>query len=80
MIAITSLYNAIFPPDCRRHLSWVQWAALVILFLSIASLTTGSETSQHAVAVPGLHSHPLSTPSDSCVLYTQLPDQVKNNR
>ncbi|CAG02632.1 unnamed protein product [Tetraodon nigroviridis] len=63
----------------KRHLSWVQWAALVILFLSIASLTTGAGSSQGAVAVPGLHSRPLSSPSNSCLLYTQLLDQVKNN-
>ncbi|XP_011604836.1 UDP-sugar transporter protein SLC35A5 [Takifugu rubripes] len=63
----------------KRRLSWVQWAALVILFLSIASLTTGPGSSQGAVAVPGLHSSPLSTPSNSCLVYTQQLEQVKNN-
>ncbi|CAK6967709.1 probable UDP-sugar transporter protein SLC35A5 [Scomber scombrus] len=63
----------------KRRLSWVQWAALVILFLSIVSLTTGSGGSQHSIAVPGLHSNPLSTPSNSCLLYTQLLDQMRNS-
>ncbi|KAM3607362.1 uncharacterized protein V6R79_006278 [Siganus canaliculatus] len=63
----------------KRQLSWVQWAALVILFLSIVSLTTGSESSQRAVAVTGLHSHPFATPSNSCLLYTQLLEQMKNS-
>lgn len=69
-----------FSAVSRRRLSWVQWAALVILFLSIASLTTGPGSSQGAVAVPGLHSSPLSTPSNSCLVYTQQLEQVKNNR
>lgn len=63
----------------KRRLSWVQWAALVILFLSIVSLTTGSGGSQHSIAVPGLHSNPLSTPSNSCLLYTQLLEQMRNS-
>ncbi|KAM4557983.1 UDP-sugar transporter protein SLC35A5 isoform 1-T4 [Odontesthes bonariensis] len=63
----------------KRRLSWVQWAALVILFLAIVSLTTGSGGSQNSVAVPGLHSHPLSRPSNSCLLYTQLLEQMKNS-
>lgn len=64
----------------RRRLSWVQWAALVVLFLSIVSLTTGSGSSQASIAVPGLHSNPLSTPSNSCLLYTQLLQQMRNSR
>ncbi|KAM9343142.1 UDP-sugar transporter protein SLC35A5 [Pholidichthys leucotaenia] len=63
----------------KRRLSWVQWAALVILFLAIISLTTGSGSSQESIAVPGLHSNPLSTPSNSCLLYTQLLEQMKNS-
>ncbi|XP_040912976.1 probable UDP-sugar transporter protein SLC35A5 [Toxotes jaculatrix] len=64
----------------KRRLSWVQWAALVILFLSIVSLTTGSGSgSQNSIAVPGLHSNPLSTPSNSCLLYTQLLEQMRNS-
>ncbi|XP_060909622.1 UDP-sugar transporter protein SLC35A5 [Labrus mixtus] len=63
----------------KRRLSWVQWAALVVLFLSIVSLTTGSGGSQNAIGVPGLHSNPLSTPSNSCLLYTQLLEQMRNS-
>lgn len=63
----------------KRRLSWVQWAALVILFLSIVSLTMGSGSNQNAIAVPGLHSNPLSTPSNSCLLYTQLLEQMRNS-
>uniref|UniRef100_A0A8C4IW40 Solute carrier family 35 member A5 n=1 Tax=Dicentrarchus labrax TaxID=13489 RepID=A0A8C4IW40_DICLA len=63
----------------KRRLSWVQWAALVVLFLSIVSLTTGSGGNQNAIAVPGLHSNPLSAPSNSCLLYTQLLEQMRNS-
>uniref|UniRef100_A0A3Q1B1X4 Solute carrier family 35 member A5 n=1 Tax=Amphiprion ocellaris TaxID=80972 RepID=A0A3Q1B1X4_AMPOC len=62
----------------KRRLSWVQWAALVILFLSIVSLTTGSASSQNSNAVPGHHAN-LSAPSNSCLLYTQLLEQSKNS-
>lgn len=62
----------------KRRLSWVQWAALVILFLSIVSLTTGSGGSQNSNAVAGHHAN-LSTPSNSCLLYTQLLEQSKNS-
>ncbi|XP_061579229.1 UDP-sugar transporter protein SLC35A5 [Cololabis saira] len=63
----------------KRRLSWVQWASLVILFLAIVSLTVGSGSSQNSMAVPGLHSNPLSTPSNSCLLYTQLLEQMRNS-
>ncbi|XP_056295188.1 probable UDP-sugar transporter protein SLC35A5 [Pseudoliparis swirei] len=63
----------------KRRLSCVQWAALFILFLSIVSLTTGSEGSQNSIALPGLHSNPLSTPTNSCLLYTQLLEQMRNS-
>ncbi|XP_061735648.1 UDP-sugar transporter protein SLC35A5 isoform X2 [Nerophis ophidion] len=63
----------------KRRLSWVQWAALVMLFLSIVSLTTGSGSSQKSVFVLGVHSNSLSTPSNSCRLYTQLLEQMKNS-
>ncbi|XP_037645812.1 probable UDP-sugar transporter protein SLC35A5 [Sebastes umbrosus] len=63
----------------KRRLSWVQWAALFVLFLSIVSLTTGSGGHQNSIAVPGLHSNPLSTPSNSCLLYTQLLEQMRDS-
>ncbi|XP_055726314.1 probable UDP-sugar transporter protein SLC35A5 [Salvelinus fontinalis] len=62
----------------KRRLSWVQWASLVILFLSIVSLTTGSGGSHRAIAMPGLHPSPLSPPTNSCLLYTQLEEQRRN--
>lgn len=62
----------------KRRLSWVQWAALVILFLSIVSLTTGSGSSQNSVAERGLHTN-QSTPSNSCLLYTQLLEQTNSS-
>ncbi|CAB1346518.1 unnamed protein product [Coregonus sp. 'balchen'] len=64
----------------KRRLSWVQWASLVILFLSIVSLTMGSGGSQLAIAMPGLHPSPLSPPTNSCLLYTQLEEQRRNDR
>lgn len=64
----------------KRRLSWVQWAALVVLFLSIVSLTMGSGGKEHPISVPGgIHANPLSTPSNSCVLYTQHLEQKKNS-
>ncbi|XP_076013385.1 UDP-sugar transporter protein SLC35A5 [Genypterus blacodes] len=63
----------------KRRLSWVQWAALIILFLAIVSLTTGSGASQHAIAIAGAHSSTLTTPSNSCLLYTQLLEQMRNS-
>ncbi|XP_075886904.1 UDP-sugar transporter protein SLC35A5 isoform X1 [Nelusetta ayraudi] len=63
----------------KRRLSWVQWAALVVLFLAIVSLTTGSGASQKAMSVPGLHSNPLTVPSNSCMLYEQLVEQMRNS-
>ncbi|XP_051937751.1 probable UDP-sugar transporter protein SLC35A5 [Hippocampus zosterae] len=64
----------------KRRLSWVQWAALVILFLSIVSLTTGSGGGQKSsMSVPGVRLRPISTPSNSCLLYTQLLEQMKNS-
>ncbi|KAI1899637.1 hypothetical protein AGOR_G00063830 [Albula goreensis] len=56
----------------KRRLSWVQWASLVILFLSIVSLTTGTGARQHAIAVHSLHVLHFTTPSNSCLAFTQL--------
>lgn len=63
----------------KRRLSWVQWAALLVLFLAIVSLTTGSGGGEKPVAVHRLHSHPLSAPSNSCLLYTHLLEEMRNS-
>lgn len=55
---------------CRRLLSWVQWASLIILFLSIVSLTTGN-SEQNTIAVHGVHPAHISSPSNSCLKYAQ---------
>ncbi|KAK5920392.1 hypothetical protein CgunFtcFv8_024208 [Champsocephalus gunnari] len=47
----------------KRRLSWVQWASF----------------SQSAIAVHNLHLNPLSPPSNSCLLYTQLLEQMRNS-
>ncbi|KAL2081362.1 hypothetical protein ACEWY4_023215 [Coilia grayii] len=62
----------------KRRLSWVQWAALIILFLSIVALTIGTGGSQHAIAVHGLHVSPLSQPSNSCLAFTQHQLELRN--
>lgn len=57
----------------------MQWAALVILFLAIVALTMGTGDSQRAIAVPGLHASPLSTPSNSCLTFTQQQLELRNH-
>ncbi|XP_063070060.1 UDP-sugar transporter protein SLC35A5 [Engraulis encrasicolus] len=63
----------------KRRLSWVQWAALIILFLSIVALTMGTGGSQHAIAMPGLHVAPLSPPSNSCLAFTHHLMELRNH-
>uniref|UniRef100_A0A8C0K2H6 Solute carrier family 35 member A5 n=1 Tax=Canis lupus dingo TaxID=286419 RepID=A0A8C0K2H6_CANLU len=53
----------------KRHLSWIQWASLLILFLSIVALTAGTETSQHNLAGHGFHHDAFFSPSNSCLLF-----------
>ncbi|KAJ8253050.1 hypothetical protein GJAV_G00208580 [Gymnothorax javanicus] len=54
----------------KRRLSWVQWASLVILFLSIVSLTTSTGESQHVSAVHNAHLGQHS--SNTCLTFTRL--------
>ncbi|XP_008845223.1 probable UDP-sugar transporter protein SLC35A5 isoform X2 [Nannospalax galili] len=51
----------------KRHLNWIQWASLLILFLSIVALTTSTKTSQHDLAGHGFHHDSFFTPSNSCL-------------
>lgn len=53
----------------RRHLNWIQWASLLILFLSIVALTAGTETSQDNLTGHGFHHDALFSPSNSCLLF-----------
>ncbi|XP_065799014.1 UDP-sugar transporter protein SLC35A5 isoform X5 [Muntiacus reevesi] len=53
----------------KRHLNGIQWASLLILFLSIVALTSGTETSQHSLAGHGFHHDALFSPSNSCLLF-----------
>lgn len=52
----------------RRKLSWVQWASLVILFLSIVALTLGTGGRQQSLAVHGFHHSMFFNPSNHCLL------------
>ncbi|KAF6121755.1 solute carrier family 35 member A5 [Phyllostomus discolor] len=54
----------------KRHLNWIQWASLLILFLSIVALTAGTDTSQHNLAGHGFHHDAFFSPSNSCRLFT----------
>ncbi|XP_054556575.1 probable UDP-sugar transporter protein SLC35A5 isoform X2 [Talpa occidentalis] len=53
----------------KRHLNWIQWSSLLILFLSIVALTAGTETSQHNLAGHGFHHDAFFSPSNSCLLF-----------
>lgn len=59
---------------CRRRLSWVQWASLFILFLSIVSLTTGN-SDQQTNAIHGVHPAHISISSNSCLKYAHPKHQ-----
>nr|XP_008528384.1 PREDICTED: probable UDP-sugar transporter protein SLC35A5 isoform X2 [Equus przewalskii] len=53
----------------KRHVTWIQWASLLILFLSIVALTAGTKTSQHNLAGHGFHHDAFFSPSNSCLLF-----------
>ncbi|XP_053353357.1 probable UDP-sugar transporter protein SLC35A5 isoform X2 [Clarias gariepinus] len=61
----------------KRHLSWVQWASLIILFFSIVALTMSTCTNQHDVH--GLHAAHVSAPSSGCTNHTLL-ETTKHNQ
>ncbi|XP_036099273.1 probable UDP-sugar transporter protein SLC35A5 isoform X3 [Molossus molossus] len=53
----------------KRQLNWIQWASLLILFLSIVALTAGTKTSQHNLAGHGFHHDAFFSPSNSCLVF-----------
>ncbi|XP_031219848.1 probable UDP-sugar transporter protein SLC35A5 isoform X2 [Mastomys coucha] len=55
----------------KRHLNWIQWASLLILFLSIVALTASTKTSQHDLAGHGFHHDAFLTPSNSCLHFSR---------
>ncbi|XP_066497055.1 UDP-sugar transporter protein SLC35A5 [Hoplias malabaricus] len=63
----------------KRRFAWVQWASLVILFLSIMALTSGTAGNQPSNATHILHPAHLSTPSSSCLNYTHLETERNDN-
>lgn len=50
----------------KRHLNLIQWSSLLILFLSIVALTTGTKT-HHNPAGHGFHHDAFFSPSNSCL-------------
>ncbi|NXK95687.1 S35A5 protein, partial [Formicarius rufipectus] len=54
----------------KRRLSWVQWASLVILFLSIVALTRGTGGHKQSLAAHGFHHSMFFSPSNHCLLYS----------
>ncbi|XP_025055465.1 probable UDP-sugar transporter protein SLC35A5 isoform X2 [Alligator sinensis] len=56
----------------KRRLSWVQWASLLILFLSIIALTAGTGSHQNGLAAHGFHHDMFFSPSNSCLQYSRL--------
>ncbi|NWR85957.1 S35A5 protein, partial [Furnarius figulus] len=54
----------------KRRLSWVQWASLVILFLSIVALTRGTGGHKQSLAAHGFHHSMFFSPSNHCLHYT----------
>lgn len=66
-----------FPLD-RRHLNWIQWASLLIVFLSIVALTASTKTSQNDLAGHGFHHDAFFTPSNSCLHYRRECSQRDN--
>ncbi|XP_043394565.1 probable UDP-sugar transporter protein SLC35A5 isoform X2 [Chelonia mydas] len=59
----------------KRQLSWVQWASLLILFLSIIALTAGTGSSQHSLATHGFHHDMFFSSSNHCLQYTRPEEE-----
>ncbi|XP_034267835.1 UDP-sugar transporter protein SLC35A5 [Pantherophis guttatus] len=59
----------------KRQVSWVQWASLLILFLSIVALTAGTGSNKHSLAVHGFHHDIFLSHSNSCLQYTKSEEE-----
>ncbi|XP_074829989.1 UDP-sugar transporter protein SLC35A5 isoform X2 [Natator depressus] len=59
----------------KRQLSWVQWASLLILFLSIIALTAGTGSNQHSLATHGFHHDMFFSSSNHCLQYTRPEEE-----
>ncbi|XP_061484281.1 UDP-sugar transporter protein SLC35A5 [Rhineura floridana] len=59
----------------KRQLSWVQWASLLILFLSIVALMAGTGSDKHGLAVHGFHHDIYFSHSNSCLQYAKLEEE-----
>lgn len=57
----------------------MQWASLVILFLSMVALSMGTGGSQKATAVHGLHPGKILVSSNSCLAYTHQESERLNH-
>ncbi|XP_029459289.1 probable UDP-sugar transporter protein SLC35A5 isoform X2 [Rhinatrema bivittatum] len=62
----------------KRYLSPVQWASLLILFLSIMALIAGKNNDRHNSAGKGFHHTPFFIPSSRCLQLTK-PNLVYNS-
>ncbi|XP_067896781.1 UDP-sugar transporter protein SLC35A5 [Heterodontus francisci] len=68
----------------KRRLSWVQWASLVILFLSIVALISGTGVAQNVVAKHTFNHNIHFNASYSCIPFVTSQDkssqhQLENN-
>ncbi|XP_073164378.1 UDP-sugar transporter protein SLC35A5 isoform X2 [Lepidochelys kempii] len=59
----------------KRQFSWVQWASVLILFLSIIALTAGTGSSQHSLVTHGFHHDMFFSSSNHCLQYTRPEEE-----
>lgn len=53
----------------------MQWASLLILFLSIVALTAGTGSNRHSLAEHGFHHDAFFSPSNRCLQYTKPEEE-----